>query len=74
MPSAVKRNLAHTIETAYGENMANGPIVLLRVGLVLGHAQDLKLPRKEMAVHHVLDQQQRQRLATLMNAQVMVMK
>ena len=50
--------------------MVNGPVVLLHVVVVLGHAQELKLPLHQMAVLHVRAQQQRQELATRMHVQV----
>jgi hypothetical protein len=56
--------------TANGVNMANGPLALLPVVVVLGHAQDRKLSLQQMEVLHVLAQTQRQEFATLMHVQV----
>ena len=36
----------------------------------LGHVQDLKLPLQQMAEIHVVAQQQRQKVAALIHAQV----
>jgi hypothetical protein len=51
--------------------MANGHFALLRVVVVLEHAQDLKLTLHLMAVLHVQAQQQSQDLAILMHVQVL---
>ena len=56
--------------TAYGVNMVTGPLVLLHVVVVLELAQDLKLPRHQMAVLHVQAQKPRQNLAAGMHVQV----
>jgi hypothetical protein len=56
--------------TAYGENTVNGQLVLLRVVVELGHAQDLKLPLHLMAVLNVQAQPQSLDLAIPMHVQV----
>ena len=50
--------------------MEIGPNVLIRVVVVLPHAQDPKLLLQHMAVMNVKAQQQKQENATLMNVQV----
>ena len=51
--------------------MVNGPLVLLRVMVVLGHAQEPKQEQEPMAVLLAVDQQQRAKLATLKHVQVL---
>ena len=51
--------------------MVNGPLVQLRVVMVLGHVQELKRSLQQMAVPNVVAQEQRQKLATLEYAQVL---
>lgn len=55
----------HAQLTAHGELMVSGLLALLRVVEVKGHVQELKIPLQQMAVLHVVAQQQTRNLATL---------
>jgi hypothetical protein len=50
--------------------MLKGPLVLLRAMVAIGIVLDPKLRLQQMAVLNVVDQQQRQKAAALMHAQV----